>query len=78
MGRTAAIVGVSFLAAEAIIEYLDVNETQVSPALRTPLPRSIGAKTSHMRKLHIHCGCCSQCLDRRFSVLAAETKWTAA
>jgi RHH-type rel operon transcriptional repressor/antitoxin RelB len=31
----------SFLAAEAISEYLDVNETQAS---RTPSPRSIRAK----------------------------------
>ena len=23
-------------------------------------------------KLHTHCGCCSQCLDRRFAVLAAR------
>jgi 7-cyano-7-deazaguanine synthase in queuosine biosynthesis len=23
-------------------------------------------------KLHTHCGCCSQCLDRRFAVLAAD------
>jgi hypothetical protein len=23
-------------------------------------------------KLHTHCGCCSQCLDRRFGVLAAD------
>jgi hypothetical protein len=22
--------------------------------------------------LHTHCGCCSQCLDRRFAVLAAH------
>jgi Queuosine biosynthesis protein QueC len=24
-----------------------------------------------MTKLHTHCGCCSQCLDRRFAILAA-------
>ena len=23
-------------------------------------------------KLHTHCGCCSQCLDRRFAILAAN------
>jgi hypothetical protein len=23
-------------------------------------------------KLHTHCGCCSQCLDRRFAILAAD------
>jgi RHH-type transcriptional regulator, rel operon repressor / antitoxin RelB len=33
----------SFLAAEAISEYLDVNESR-SPASRTASPRSIGAK----------------------------------
>jgi hypothetical protein len=25
-----------------------------------------------MTKLHTHCGCCSQCLDRRFAILAAN------
>ncbi len=25
-----------------------------------------------MTKMHTHCGCCSQCLDRRFAVLAAK------
>jgi hypothetical protein len=25
-----------------------------------------------MTKLHTHCGCCSQCIDRRFAILAAN------
>jgi 7-cyano-7-deazaguanine synthase in queuosine biosynthesis len=28
-------------------------------------------RTYDITKLHTHCGCCSQCLDRRFAVLAA-------
>jgi hypothetical protein len=28
-------------------------------------------RTREMRKEHSHCGCCSQCIDRRFGVLAA-------
>jgi hypothetical protein len=26
----------------------------------------------NMTKLHTHCGCCSQCIDRRFAILAAN------
>jgi 7-cyano-7-deazaguanine synthase in queuosine biosynthesis len=29
-------------------------------------------RTYEMTKLYTHCGCCSQCLDRRFAVLAAN------
>jgi len=29
-------------------------------------------RTYDITKLHTHCGCCSQCLDRRFAVLAAS------
>jgi len=29
-------------------------------------------RTYEMTKLYTHCGCCSQCLDRRFAVLAAD------
>jgi 7-cyano-7-deazaguanine synthase in queuosine biosynthesis len=29
-------------------------------------------RTYDITKLHTHCGCCSQCLDRRFAILAAE------
>ena len=29
-------------------------------------------RTYDITKLHTHCGCCSQCLDRRFAVLAAN------
>jgi hypothetical protein len=29
-------------------------------------------RTYDITKLHTHCGCCSQCLDRRFAVLAAK------
>jgi hypothetical protein len=29
-------------------------------------------RTYEMTKLYTHCGCCSQCLDRRFGVLAAN------
>ena len=25
-----------------------------------------------MTKLHTHCGCCSQCIDRRLAIFAAE------
>ncbi len=28
-------------------------------------------RTYDITKLHTHCGCCSQCLDRRFAILAA-------
>jgi 7-cyano-7-deazaguanine synthase in queuosine biosynthesis len=28
-------------------------------------------RTHDITKLHTHCGCCSQCIDRRFAVLAA-------
>ncbi len=29
-------------------------------------------RSYNITKLHTHCGCCSQCLDRRFAVLAAQ------
>jgi hypothetical protein len=29
-------------------------------------------RTYEMTKLYTHCGCCSQCLDRRFAILAAN------
>jgi 7-cyano-7-deazaguanine synthase in queuosine biosynthesis len=29
-------------------------------------------RTYDITKLHTHCGCCSQCLDRRFAILAAN------
>ncbi len=29
-------------------------------------------RTRDATKLHTHCGCCSQCIDRRFGVLAAD------
>ena len=29
-------------------------------------------RTYDITKLHTHCGCCSQCIDRRFAVLAAN------
>jgi 7-cyano-7-deazaguanine synthase in queuosine biosynthesis len=29
-------------------------------------------RTYNVTKLHTHCGCCSQCIDRRFAVLAAD------
>jgi hypothetical protein len=29
-------------------------------------------RTYDITKLHTHCGCCSQCLDRRFAILAAD------
>ncbi len=29
-------------------------------------------RTYDITRLHTHCGCCSQCLDRRFAVLAAD------
>ncbi|MGA7385670.1 MAG: 7-cyano-7-deazaguanine synthase [Methylocella sp.] len=29
-------------------------------------------RTYDITKLHSHCGCCSQCLDRRFAVVAAD------
>jgi 7-cyano-7-deazaguanine synthase in queuosine biosynthesis len=29
-------------------------------------------RTHDATKLHTHCGCCSQCIDRRFGVLAAD------
>ena len=30
------------------------------------------AGVRHRLELHTHCGCCSQCLDRRFAILAAN------
>src|SRR5262249_17894375 len=30
------------------------------------------SRTHEMTKLYTHCGCCSQCLDRRFAILAAD------
>jgi 7-cyano-7-deazaguanine synthase in queuosine biosynthesis len=29
-------------------------------------------RTYDITRLHTHCGCCSQCLDRRFAILAAD------
>jgi Queuosine biosynthesis protein QueC len=37
------------------------------------IKRTVSCTRSYdITKLHTHCGCCSQCLDRRFAVLAAE------
>jgi 7-cyano-7-deazaguanine synthase in queuosine biosynthesis len=49
--------------------------------IRSIVDRGCGALIKHtvsctrsydITKLHTHCGCCSQCLDRRFAVLAAD------
>jgi 7-cyano-7-deazaguanine synthase in queuosine biosynthesis len=51
----------------------DVTRSIVEHGCGPLIKDTVSCTRSHdITRLHTHCGCCSQCLDRRFAVLAAD------